>query len=93
MNLLNLVQELQTILEVSFGYFWNVLKSKQEWFDEKVVTVTPELMSEVQMLADVIAQIDANLKEKNKTQDDSAHKMGKSEAVVSRWITGFPNFT
>ena len=28
---------------------------------------------------------------KNMTQRDLARKLGKSEAVVSRWITGFPN--
>ena len=69
------------------------MKSKQEWFESKVAGVSPEIMSEVQMSADIIARIDAILKEKHMTQRDLAHKMGKSEAVVSRWITGFPNFT
>lgn len=69
------------------------MKSKQEWFESKVTAVSPEIMSEVQMSADIIARIDAILKEKHMTQRDLAHKMGKSEAVVSRWITGFPNFT
>lgn len=69
------------------------MKSKQEWFESKVTAVSPEIMSEVQMSADIIARIDAILKEKHMTQRDLAHKMGKSDAVVSRWITGFPNFT
>ena len=69
------------------------MKNKQEWFESKVEAVSPEIMSEVQMSADIIARIDAILKEKHMTQRDLAHKMGKSEAVVSRWITGFPNFT
>ncbi len=69
------------------------MKSKQEWFESKVTALSPEIMSEVQMSADIIARIDAILKEKHMTQRDLAHKMGKSEAVVSRWITGFPNFT
>ena len=69
------------------------MKSKQEWFESKVTAVSPEIMSEVQMSADIIARIDAILKEKHMTQRDLAHKMGKSEAVVSRWITGFPSFT
>lgn len=55
--------------------------------------VSPEIMSKVQMSANIIARIDPILKEKHMTQRDLAHKMGKSEAVVSRWITGFPNFT
>lgn len=69
------------------------MKNKQEWFESKVAAVSPEIMSEVQMSADIIERIDAILKEKHMTQRDLAHKMGKSEAVVSRWITGFPNFT
>ena len=69
------------------------MKNKQEWFESKVAAVSPEIMNEVQMSADIIARIDAILKEKNMTQRDLAHKMGKSEAVVSRWVTGFPNFT
>lgn len=69
------------------------MTSNQEWFDSKVAGASPEIMSEVQMSADIIARIDAILKEKHMTQRDLAHKMGKSEAVVSRWITGFPNFT
>lgn len=69
------------------------MKSKQEWFESKVTAVSPEIMSEVQMSADIIARIDAILKEKHMTQRDLAHKMGESEVVVSRWITGFPNFT
>ena len=27
------------------------------------------------------------------TQRDLAKKMGRSEAVISRWTTGFPNLT
>ena len=69
------------------------MNSKQEWFESKVTAVSPEIMSEVQMSADIIARIDVILKEKNMSQRDLARKMGKSEAVVSRWITGFPNFT
>ena len=69
------------------------MKNKQEWFENKVAAVSPEIMSEVQLSADIIARIDSILKEKNMTQRDLARKMGKSEAVVSRWITGFPNFT
>jgi predicted XRE-type DNA-binding protein len=69
------------------------MKNKQEWFESKVAAVSPEIMSEVKMSADIVARIDLLLKEKNMTQRDLAHKLGKSEAVVSRWITGFPNFT
>ena len=69
------------------------MKNKQEWFNDKMATVSPEIMSEVQLSADIIARIDAILKRKHMTQRDLAKKMGHSEAVISRWTFGFPNFT
>ena len=70
-----------------------VMRNKQEWFNEKMAAVSPEVMSEVQLSADIIARIDAVLKQKNMTQRDLAKKMGRSEAVISRWTSGFPNLT
>ena len=69
------------------------MKNKQEWFKAKAEQVSPEIMAEVQLSASIVARIDKILKEKNMSQRDLAHKMGKNEAIVSRWITGFPNFT
>ena len=69
------------------------MKNKQDWFKEKVSAVSPEILMEVQLSAEIIARIDAILREKNMTQRDLARKLGKSEAVVSRWTTGFPNLT
>ena len=56
------------------------MRNRQEWFNEK-------------MAADIIARIDAILKQKNMTQKDLARKMGRSEAAISRWTSGFPNLT
>lgn len=64
-----------------------------EWYNEKMVAVSPEIMSEVQLSADIIARIDTLLKQKHMTQRDLAKKMGRSEAVISRWTSGFPNLT
>lgn len=69
------------------------MKNKQEWFKDKMAAVSPAIMSEIQLSADIIARIDAILKEKHMTQRDLARKLGRSEAVVSRWTTGFPNLT
>ena len=69
------------------------MRNKQEWFKEKVASIPEAVMSEVQLSADIIARIDAILKEKTMTQRDLARKMGKSDAVISRWTTGFPNLT
>lgn len=69
------------------------MKNKQKWFNEKMATVSPDIISEVQLSADIIARIDTILKRKNMTQKDLARKMGRSEAAISRWTTGFPNLT
>jgi len=69
------------------------MRNKQEWFNGKVAAVSPEIKTEVQLSASIIARIDTILKEKNMSQRDLARKLGKSEAVVSRWTTGFPNLT
>ena len=55
--------------------------------------VSPAIQLEVQFSADMIARIDTLLKQKNMTQRELAQKMGRSEAVISRWTTGFPNLT
>ncbi len=69
------------------------MRNKQEWFNEKMTAVSSEIMTEVQLSADIIARIEVILKQKNMTQKDLARKMGRSEAVISRWTTGFPNLT
>lgn len=69
------------------------MRNKQEWFDEKVAAVPDAIMTEVKLSAEIIARIDSILKEKHMTQRDLARKLGKSEAVISRWTTGFPNLT
>ena len=69
------------------------MQNKQEWFNEKTAAVSPEIQTEVQLSADIISRIDALLKKKNMTQRDLARKLGKSDAVVSRWTTGLPNLT
>lgn len=69
------------------------MRNKQAWFDEKVAGVSKEIQMEMQLSASIIARIDTLLKEKHMTQRDLAKKLGKSEAVVSRWTSGFPNLT
>ena len=69
------------------------MRNKQEWFNGKLAAVSPEIKTELQLSASIIARIATILKEKNMSQRDLARKLGKSEAVVSRWTTGFPNLT
>lgn len=69
------------------------MQNKQKWFNEKMRDVSPAIQTEIQLSADIIVRIDAILKEKHMTQRDLARLLGKSDAVVSRWTTGFPNLT
>ena len=81
-------KDLSDIEDITFA-----MRNRQEWFNEKMAAVSPEIVSEVQLSADIIARIDTILKRKNMTQKDLARKMGRSEAAISRWTTGFPNLT
>ena len=69
------------------------MRNKQDWFNEKVSSVSSEIRTEIQLSADINARIDSILKEKNMSQRDLARKLGKREAVVSRCTTGFPYLT
>lgn len=69
------------------------MKNRKEWFDNKLKTVPSEVSEEVRLSADVISRLDYILKTKGITQRELARRMGRSEAVISRWTTGFPNLT
>ena len=69
------------------------MRNKEQWFNEKMAAVPQATQAEVQLSAGIIARVDRILKEKNMTQRDLARLMGRSDAVISRWTTGFPNLT
>lgn len=69
------------------------MKNKNEWFDNKLKSVPSDISEEVKLSADVISRIDYVLKTKGISQRELARRMGRSEAVISRWTTGFPNLT
>ena len=69
------------------------MKNKNEWFDDKLKAVPSDISNEVRLSADVISRLDYVLKTKGISQRELAKRMGRSEAVISRWTTGFPNLT
>ena len=69
------------------------MKNKNEWFDNKLKSVPSDISEEVRLSADVISRLDYVLKTKGISQRELARRMGRSEAVISRWTTGFPNLT
>lgn len=62
-------------------------------FDELLSQVPKEIMEEVSLSFDIAKRISLLLKQKGMTQSDLASKMGKSEGLVSRWLSGTHNFT
>lgn len=66
---------------------------KKEWFDNKLKAVPSDISEEVKLSAEVISRLDYILKAKGITQRELAKRMGRSEAVISRWTSGFPNLT
>lgn len=55
--------------------------------------VTPEIQKQVDMLVDIANRIYEILDEKNMSQKDLAKIIGKTEAEVSRWLSGTHNIT
>ena len=69
------------------------MTNKKEWLEQKMASIPDAVREEVNLSANIVVRIDEILKRKGMTQRDLARKIGKSEAVVSRWTTGFPNLT
>ena len=51
-----LKKDLSGIEDITFA-----MRNRQEWFNEKMAAVSSEIVSEVQLSADIIARIDAIL--------------------------------
>lgn len=62
-------------------------------FDSLLSQVPKEIMEEVSLTFDIAKRIACLLKKNGMTQSDLAVKMGKSEGLVSRWLSGTHNFT
>ena len=58
------------------------MRNRPEWFNEKMAAVSPEIVSEVQLSADIIARLDAILKQKNMTQKDLACSTALGEPLI-----------
>lgn len=62
-------------------------------FKEELAKVPEDVKIELDITFAIADKIDAALKEKNISQKEFAHKMGKTESEVSRWLGGTHNFT
>lgn len=64
-----------------------------EIFQQEIAKVPIDLKLELDLSFAIADKIDAILKEKGLTQKEFARKMNKTEAEVSRWLSGTHNFT
>ena len=64
-----------------------------EMFQEEIAKVPIDLRLELDLSFAIADKIDAILKKKGMTQKEFAKKMNKTEAEVSRWLSGTHNFT
>lgn len=61
--------------------------------DEKLKSIPPEISEEIKLSTDIISRLDHIMKVKGISQRELARRTGRSEAVITRWTTGFPNLT
>jgi predicted transcriptional regulator len=64
-----------------------------EMFQQEIAKVPTDLRLELDLSFAIADKIDAIIKEKGMTQKEFAKKMNKTEAEVSRWLSGTHNFT
>lgn len=64
-----------------------------EMFQQEIAKVPIDLRLELDLSFAIADKIDAILKKKSMTQKEFAKKMNKTEAEVSRWLSGTHNFT
>lgn len=62
-------------------------------FEESLARVSPETRAEVNLNIDISNRIHDILKSQGLSQRELAKRMGKTEAEVSRWLTGEHGFT
>ena len=62
-------------------------------FQQEIAKVPIDLRLELDLSFAIANKIDAILKKKGMTQKEFAKKMNKTEAEVSRWLSGTHNFT
>lgn len=62
-------------------------------FRERIEAASEDVKIQVDLMFGVSDKIAGLLKERGMTQKDLAKKMGRTEAEVSRWLSGMHNFT
>lgn len=64
-----------------------------EMFQQEIAKVPTDLRLELDLSFAIADKIDKILQRKGMTQKEFAKKMNKTEAEVSRWLSGTHNFT
>lgn len=64
-----------------------------EMFQQEIAKVSSDLRLELDLSFSIADKIDKILQRKGMTQKEFAKRMNKTEAEVSRWLSGTHNFT
>jgi predicted transcriptional regulator len=64
-----------------------------EMFQQEIAKVPTDLRLELDLSFSIADKIDKILQRKGMTQKEFAKRMNKTEAEVSRWLSGTHNFT
>ena len=62
-------------------------------FRDSLAAIPEHQKAKFELSFGIAERMDAILKEKNISQRELAHRLGKRESEVSRWLTGRHNFT
>lgn len=66
---------------------------RNKLFQEQMKMVSPEVKQEMDWSFDIVSRIHNILEEQGITQGELAKRIGCSERQITRWTTGFPDFT
>lgn len=69
------------------------MRIENDLFRESLSMVPNDLKCEIDLSFAIADKIDDTLKQRGITQKEFAHRCGKTEAEVSRWLSGTHNFT
>lgn len=67
--------------------------NKSELFDEQVALVSPEVKMEMDWSCALVERINQTMESKGLSHRALAKSLGCHESQITRWTTGFPNFT
>jgi len=67
--------------------------NEEEFFEQFSKSIPPEVSEAVDLSMSIASQINFILKKDSISQREFAHRLGKKESEISKWLSGNHNFT